>query len=378
MNRTVIAVFLALTMVLAGCSTGVSSPSVTGDGLPGDATSTVAEDASEATDGTSDDGSGAVGSVAMYISDERNAIDQFAHLNVTITHVGFKPAASDGNDAPRTTPENATVDTQTIDNGTAETGVDETESGEFETTADAATETGEDGDSERAGWLERDVEVRSVDLTRLQGPNATLLGNLSVPADEYTTIFVSVSEIEGTLQSGEEVTVKLPSQKLHLNRGFTLSEGESVSFVFDLTVFEAGNSGKYILKPVVSESGPDQEIDRVDDDRGASDRDADRDRDRLEARFAGPVEPGENATVVVSQNGSAVVNATVSADDQSVETTNASGLATVSVPAEATEFELEIVTDEAETTLSWEAKTDTGDNEDGAGPPDDPGTATDE
>ncbi|MEF8842569.1 MAG: hypothetical protein V5A62_13240 [Haloarculaceae archaeon] len=40
----------------------------------------------------------------------------------------------------------------------------------------------------------------------------------------------------------------------------TLKSGEEVDFVFDATVFDAGKPGRYVLKPVASESGTDVPI----------------------------------------------------------------------------------------------------------------------
>lgn len=46
-----------------------------------------------------------------------------------------------------------------------------------------------------------------------------------------------------TLQTGEEVRVELPGEKLHLKTGFAVENGSEVGFVFDVTVKKAGNSG---------------------------------------------------------------------------------------------------------------------------------------
>lgn len=182
MSRTATAVAVSLLLVTAGCS------------------------------GFLDDAGGAEGSgtVAFYVSDQPNAIDDFEHLNVTISEVAFHPANA----------------------------------------------------SENASWMTRDVDNRTVDLTRLQGDNASLLGNLSVPAGDYDKVFVHVSGIEATLDSGESANVKLPSEKLHISAPFTLESDETVPFVYDITVQETG-SGKYILKPQAGESGTDVPVKRV-------------------------------------------------------------------------------------------------------------------
>ncbi|WP_353634850.1 DUF4382 domain-containing protein [Halobacterium sp. NMX12-1] len=359
MRRTAASLLVAVLVVLAGCAGGIAGPN--------------GEQTADSENGT----------VQFYVSDEQNAISQFEHLNVTVTSVGFAQtaAANASGDADVesesenglavsvvgnvTAGENATVlvtyDGEPVENATVEVGDSEAtvttdangtatvqvpadaeefgpsvstdEDSEYgEAEAELEIEFDEDGEGDTE-WVERDVDSRVVDLTELQGANATLLGNISVPAGEYEKVFVHVGEVEGTLKTGEQVNVKLPSQKLHLNEDFTVNASGDVEFVFDITVFEAGNSGKFILKPVASESGTDVPIERVDDEA------------ELEANFVGNVTAGENATVQVTQDGEPVENATVEAGDVTV-TTDANGTASVSVPADAEEFELEASTSE--------------------------------
>ena len=392
MKRTAASLVVAALVLLAGCAGGIAGPN-----------------GAQTADGEN-------GTVQFYVSDEQNAISQFEHLNVTVTSVGFaQTSVADANastDADVETEsegglqvgvvgnvtaggnatvqvthdgdvvENATVEagdgdaTVTTDaNGTATVAVpadgeefsvsastdEDSEFGEAE--AELEVEFDEDGESETE-WVERDVDNRSVDLTELQGANATLLGNMSLPAGEYEKVFVHVGEVEGTLKTGEQVNVKLPSQKLHLNEDFTVNQSSDVEFVFDITAFEAGNSEKYILKPVASESGTDVPIERVD---------VEADEDGLEANFVGDVTAGENATVQVTQDGDPVENATVTVNEDVTVTTDANGTASVSVPAAAEEFELEAETaegsayGEAEAELELdlgESDSDDGDSDD--------------
>jgi len=258
MSRIASTLLVAALVVLAGCAGGIAGPNAGGTG-------------DSSTDSATDNGT-----VSFYVSDERNAIDQFEHLNVTVTSVGFATAgAADANEttadaggeaetglavenesegglavalAGDVTPgENATVQVtyeggpaanvsavvetgdreltvETDANGTATVPVPES-LGEFEVDAETAENStyGEasaslsvaaeaDGEDEsEGGWVERDLDERSVDLTELQGANATALGNLSVPEGDYETVFVHVGEVNGTLETGEQVNVKLPS-----------------------------------------------------------------------------------------------------------------------------------------------------------------------
>lgn len=280
----------------------------------------------DGTDADSDDtGTETQGKVSVYVSDEENAIDQFDHLNVTISKVGLHRA-------------------------------------------------GDGGDDE---WVEKDVDARTIDLTNYLGANATKLTDVDAPNGTYDKVFVYVSQVNGTLKTGEEVNVKLPSSKLHVDREFTVGDGEQVDFVYDITVFEAGNSGKYILKPVVSESGTSEQVDiEKTDEEEQRDEDEERDDENEERTEApdralnvsldGTAVAGENVTVTVTQNGSAVANATVKADGEAVGQTGTDGTLVLSVPADAEELELEVERGEAEGELTVAVEGDT-ENESGSG-----------
>ncbi|MFC7167273.1 DUF4382 domain-containing protein [Halospeciosus flavus] len=254
-------------------------------------------------------GAAKTGTVQFYVSDEKNAIDQFEDLNVTVTKVAFRPA-------------------------------------------DTGNETGNETANE-SGLVVRDINDTRVDLTELQGANATLVGNASVPAGNYTGVFVHVENASGTLkESGERVDVKVPSSKLHVNSQFEVGGGEEVEFVFDMTVVETGN-GKYILKPVVSESGTDVPIEKVDGkakDREGAGQQAGAES-ALNASFVGDVQQGENVTVEVTKHGEPVANATVTVDGERVGQTDADGTITIHVPSDADRVVVKVQTGDASTTL---------------------------
>ncbi|GAH51981.1 unnamed protein product, partial [marine sediment metagenome] len=79
-----------------------------------------------------------------------------------------------------------------------------------------------------------------VDLTKLEGDNATQLWSGNLPDGEYTKVFLYVTTVAGTLKNGdgngEPADVKLPSNKLQISKPFTISSGQVVDFVFDITV----------------------------------------------------------------------------------------------------------------------------------------------
>lgn len=247
------------------------------------------------------------GQVNFYISDEQNAIGDFEHLNVTVTKVGFHRGGENGS------------------------------------------------------WIERDVNNTTVDLTELQGENATLVDEFDLPNGTYTKVFIYVGEADGTLSDGSAANVKLPSGKLQLNKQFVLGNGSEVNFVFDVTVVKAGNSGKYVLKPVVGESGTDVPMKKVgeedeaeDEDESENESDDEARADALNATFVGDVTRGENATVRVTRDGEPVENATVYVNDEEVGTTDANGEFSIPVDENATELTVTVVDGDAEAELEVE------------------------
>lgn len=338
MSRNQFAVALvAVLVVLAGCSGGTAGGPAT--------------DATGAPDGTvAGDGGGQTGTVNFYLSDDPGVIDQFEHLNVTVTKIGLKRAGgangSSGDDANATATRtaNATA-TETPNatstpngtesgNGTSSAGaaagasgagaVDATGTNESDTPerTDGANETDapgdgpDDGDADErdgegneteaegdgneaesdAGWVEYEVDQRTIDLTTLVGPNATRLRALDAPAGTYEKVFVHITAVEGVLKDGTEVNVKLPSEKLQIDQRFTVGDGETVDFVFDITVFEAGKSGKYILKPVVSQSGTGADVEIEDVGNGDAGNESAGQGDGAPAGDAGNATDGGNET----------------------------------------------------------------------------------
>ncbi|WP_276261046.1 DUF4382 domain-containing protein [Haloglomus litoreum] len=268
------------------------------------------------------------GRMNFYVSDQQNAIDDFEHLNVTIDEVSLRGPAANGSNTTYA------------------------------------------------------VDDRSVDLTELKGDNATLLRTFDVPAGNYTKVFISVSDVNGTLTDGSSADVKLPSSRLQLNENFEVAPDSEVDFVYDITVVKRGNSGSYNIKPVASESGTDVPINRVDeDDEEMEDDEGDGQAERgddeaaanetaaFDAAFVGNVSAGENATVYVSQNGTAVENATV-AYNGTEYLTNADGNVTFAVPSDAEEVEVEVTYEDETVTLTEtfedETETESGGQSDGA------------
>jgi len=279
-------VAMAALLILAGCTGTIG-------GTPSSAPeSTDVRSPANAAAGAS------AGTIEFYLSDRPSDIDDFSRLNVTVTRIGLH----------RTGPANGS----------------------------------DDGDG---GWIEYDADA-TVDLTELRGSNATNLGELEAPDGSYDRVFVYVGDVEATLANGEDATVKLPSGKLRVKKGFTVDDGDRIRFVFDVGVHRAGKSGKYVLEPVVAESGTGVPIEDVDSEE--------RTDGTLDLRLLGDVSPGGNATVEVTRRGDPVANATVRIDDEVAGTTDAAGRFTCAVPATAEELEIEVEKAEAEAELDRE------------------------
>jgi membrane peptidoglycan carboxypeptidase len=113
------------------------------------------------------------------------------------------------------------------------------------------------GDEE--GIIEQRFEPVDVNLVGLTGEAAVAIWAGYVPEGDYTKVFLYVDEVWGLPldAEGEEEAfeVKLPSNKLQIDLPVEVEGEEPTDFVFDISIHRAGNSGQYILKPQMSESG---------------------------------------------------------------------------------------------------------------------------
>ncbi|MCK9356003.1 MAG: DUF4382 domain-containing protein [Dehalococcoidia bacterium] len=98
-----------------------------------------------------------------------------------------------------------------------------------------------------------------VNLVGLTGEAAVAVWAGVVPEGDYTKVFLYVDEIwamPADAENEEEAfEIKLPSNKLQIVMPVAVEGEEPTDFVFDLTVHKAGNSGMYIVKPQLTESG---------------------------------------------------------------------------------------------------------------------------
>lgn len=99
--------------------------------------------------------------------------------------------------------------------------------------------------------------LSAVNLREVQGEARSYLLNSSVNPGNYTSMELYVDTVDASIDQ-EDVEVKVPSEKLQLNKPFAVAPGETTEFVFDIQVVlrgnEANNQG-YILRPNIGESG---------------------------------------------------------------------------------------------------------------------------
>ncbi|WP_367176831.1 DUF4382 domain-containing protein [Haloarcula rubripromontorii] len=212
-------------------------------------------------DATMDDG-GAVGAFRLLISDQPAAIGDFDSLNVSFSRARIFRASEETED---TATETATADP---------TGTATADSTEAETPDDDADE---DADG---GFVVRDLDGATVDLTEVVGDRAIGVLDGELEAGRYSKIELYAESVEGVVD-GESVDVKIPSEKLQLTKPFEVVAGESVEFVFDINVVKKGNGG-YNLLPVISESGvagTDVDVEEVGNGADADDTESSTDDD---------------------------------------------------------------------------------------------------
>lgn len=162
------------------------------------------------------------GTVHVYVSDEPGAIGEFEHLNVTITSFSLRSAEpTDGHD-----------------------------------------DDGHHRHRHHGGnWTTYEINETTVDLTRLQGANASLLHAVDVPDGEYTAVSVEVADVNATLENGETPKkVNVPNDRLVVPKEFTVGDNESVEFVVDAVVKERRENETYVVKPNLDASGTDVEL----------------------------------------------------------------------------------------------------------------------
>ena len=170
------------------------------------------------------------GEFRLLISDQPTVIDDFDSLDVTISSARVFLAG-----------ESDELTTGVINETSTETGNGE-------------------------GFIEFEFDAETVDLTQVKGDRAVAVLEDELEAGQYTGIELHVDSAEGVVD-GEDVEVKVPSNRLRIARPFEIAADEELSFVFDINVVRKGTMDEYNLLPVIGKSGvagEDVEVEEVD------------------------------------------------------------------------------------------------------------------
>ncbi|MDN3668939.1 DUF4382 domain-containing protein [Echinicola jeungdonensis] len=120
--------------------------------------------------------------------------------------------------------------------------------------------TGDDNEENESAWISigNEAEDDHVNLLSLVGGNSAFIGSKEIPAGEITQIRLLLGEDNFLVKDGEEIHLTTPSAQqsgLKLQVHEELLAGIQYNLVIDFdaaqSIVKAGNSGKYILKPVL-------------------------------------------------------------------------------------------------------------------------------
>lgn len=184
--------------------------------------------------------------------------------------------------------------------------------------------------------------VSGVDLTKLKGENALEIWSGDISEGEYTKLFIHIDEVTGIPADSEAPLpeIKLPSEKLQITHPFTISNSV-VEFVYDITVIKAGQSGMYLIKPQIAESGPHQPFNEV----------TPAGEDELTIQLAdcntgevidGNILPGDEVKVLVTIEVEPVEDANVDVVGMDPMTTDETGLTTCFTVPDEGEIEIKV------------------------------------
>ena len=290
----------------------------------------------------------------LLISDEENAIGDFARLLVTFK--GFELEKASGGWYPGDgllEPETPTVDLVELQGAAAEAiwegNVEESTYVKLRLVPDDAT--GVRGELAPPGGVPSDL-ARDADFDGDDVLNA-----------EDNCRFISNQDQADTDGDGIgdacSVFVELPSGRFEWEpryaegevAGIVAGDGHTVNFVYDLTVVRRGPPGDhdYLVQPEIGETGPNQPFDEV-----SSQDQKEYKGDELTLQLRGDSQPGGGTTVAVTdQAGSPVVGAHIRLKAEGIAgATNTQGQTDFSIPPGTRSLHLRTEADDAEGELA--------------------------
>ncbi|WP_280585489.1 DUF4382 domain-containing protein [Halorubrum sp. Boch-26] len=176
----------------------------------------------------------ATGTLATQVTDQPADIADFESLVVTVEGIWLGPeGAESGAEMNGTDGGNAT------DEGKA-------------TDGDDGGETDEGGEEDEPAGREHHEfdEPQAADLVRLQNGETQLIDERELAVGTYRFLQLDVSNVDGTLEGGDEAEVDLPGNApLTFNEAFEVRESTRTSFTADFAPVRRG-TGAYLLRPV--------------------------------------------------------------------------------------------------------------------------------
>jgi hypothetical protein len=142
------------------------------------------------------------GALVFQVSDQPNAIGDFASLTVNVSKVSVHSATDN-------------AENDNLDNN----------------------------------WIDFTPSNSSFDLVPLQGENVQTLISTPLAAGMYTQVRLVVTSAYGVLKAGGTENVTVPSGELRFVQSFQIEENKTTTFVLDLNVVKQGNEN-YKLTPV--------------------------------------------------------------------------------------------------------------------------------
>jgi|GEM_PF-2679857 len=101
-----------------------------------------------------------------------------------------------------------------------------------------------------------------VDLTRVQGDNATFVTTMDLPTGEYSKVYYEVEYSGGALKSGADPSVETKSDQLTVQRDFSLDGVNNTSYVLDFRVIPNVDDA-YVVTTSYETSGVEQPINKT-------------------------------------------------------------------------------------------------------------------
>ena len=179
----------------------------------------------------------ATGTLATRVTDQPADIGDFESLVVTIEGIWLGPEGAESGAAGNETDGDAD-DGSDVDGGNATDGDD----ADMNETDDESAPAGRE-------YIEFD-EPQEADLVQLQDGETQLIDERELAVATYRFLQLDVSNVDGTLNGGDEADVDLPGNApLTFNESFEVRENTETSFTADFAPVRRGN-GTYLLRPV--------------------------------------------------------------------------------------------------------------------------------